>query len=204
MKAYRDVLKLLPHHPERVRNSRAVFTFKALQAVAKANGSQLMTTNTLNTHCEHMSELFTWAVREVMMERNPAEALVAVKRNRRDHDSRDPFSDADLQLIFGAEWFQNGKGTRTSNGTYFDFRPHYYWLPLLGLFTGARLNELCQLHLTDLRKTATGTHYFDFNLDDEDKTEEGDGDKSLKNVNSRRVVPRRSLRRPMTATYCVC
>ncbi|MFC6282458.1 MULTISPECIES: site-specific integrase [Polaromonas] len=194
MKAYRDALKLQPHHPERVRNSHAVSTFKELQAVAKANSLPLMTTNTLNTHCEHMSELFTWAVREEMMERNPAEALVTAKRDKRDQDSRAPFSDADLQLIFGAEWFQNGKGTPTSKGKYFDFRPHYYWLPLLGLFTGARLNELCQLHLTDIKRSAAATDYFDFNLDDEDKTDEGSGreaekDKSLKNVNSRRIVP---------------
>lgn len=189
LKTYRDLLKTQPHHPERVKNRFAASTFKELQAVAKANGLPLMTTGTLNTHCGHMSELFSWAVREEMLERNPAEALVTVKRDRRDQDSRAEFSEAELQLIFSAGWFKNGRGTPTSKGKYFDFRPHYYWLPLLGLFTGGRLNELCQLHLTDIRKTEAGTYYFDFNLDDEDKTEEGGKDKSLKNVNSRRVVP---------------
>jgi integrase len=27
-----------------------------------------------------------------------------------------------------------------------------YWIPLLGFFTGARLNELCQLHLCDIKE----------------------------------------------------
>ena len=27
--------------------------------------------------------------------------------------------------------------------------PYHFWLPLLALYTGARLNELCQLHLLD-------------------------------------------------------
>ena len=28
----------------------------------------------------------------------------------------------------------------------------HYWLPILGLFTGARLNELCQLQITDVKE----------------------------------------------------
>jgi hypothetical protein len=30
--------------------------------------------------------------------------------------------------------------------------PHRFWLPVLGLLTGCRLEELCQLYLDDIRQ----------------------------------------------------
>lgn len=65
---------------------------------------------------------------------------------------------------------------------------HCYWLPHIGLFTGARVNEICQLNpQTDiLEDDETGIHYFWI-------TEETEGDeridKSTKNKVSRRKVP---------------
>lgn len=31
-------------------------------------------------------------------------------------------------------------------------KPHQFWVPLIALFTGARLNEICQLHLDDIKQ----------------------------------------------------
>jgi hypothetical protein len=41
---------------------------------------------------------------------------------------------------------------------------HYCWLPLIGLYTGARINEICQLNPSeDIKQdSATGIHYFHF------------------------------------------
>lgn len=63
---------------------------------------------------------------------------------------------------------------------------HCYWLPLIGLYTGARVNEVCQLNpQCDIRQEQ-GVWVFEF-------TEESETDsrvkKSVKNVPSRRVVP---------------
>lgn len=58
--------------------------------------------------------------------------------------------------------------------------PSEYWLPILALHTGARLNELCQLTVTDI-----GRH-------DEVETIsilDGEMGKRLKNAASRRVIP---------------
>jgi len=65
---------------------------------------------------------------------------------------------------------------------------HRYWLPHIALFTGARVNELCQLNpQTDiLEDPETGIHHFWI-------TEDTEGDerieKSTKNAVSRRKVP---------------
>ena len=42
-----------------------------------------------------------------------------------------------------------------------------YWIPLIALFTGCRLNEICQLYLNDIR-CDNGQYYFDINDDAED------------------------------------
>ena len=51
---------------------------------------------------------------------------------------------------------------------------------MIALFSGMRLNEICQLHVSDIKRSPKGTHYFDVN-DDEDK--------HLKNEHSKRRVP---------------
>jgi integrase len=65
---------------------------------------------------------------------------------------------------------------------------HYYWLPLIGLYTGARINEICQLNpSTDIvLDNATGIHYFHFT--DDGETISG-VDKSIKTKSSKRIVP---------------
>ena len=64
---------------------------------------------------------------------------------------------------------------------------HQYWLPLLGLFTGARVNEICQLNpQVDIRMDQAGIWYLDI-------TEESEAaenvKKSVKTAVSKRKVP---------------
>ncbi len=67
-------------------------------------------------------------------------------------------------------------------------KAHCCWLPLIGLFTGARINEVCQLNpFTDIKQDqATGIWYFHFT--DESETAEGIV-KSIKTNSSHRIVP---------------
>lgn len=61
-----------------------------------------------------------------------------------------------------------------------------FWLPLIGLYTGARVNEICQLIPQGHIRQEAGIWLFDF-------TEDGEGDdrirRSLKNAPSVRTVP---------------
>ncbi len=190
MRAYREKLSLLPYHPERVKNLHGGNTSQELIEIAKSKKLRLMTTKTLAGHCVRMSELFGWAIKEDYLDKNPAQGLVEAKEEGLSQDGRNLFSDEDLGLIFGAKWFKDGRGIPTSKGKYPHFRCHYYWIPLLGLYTGARLNELCQLHLTDVKVSEKGTPYIEFTEDAPvDLTKASTKDKSLKTRNSRRVVP---------------
>jgi hypothetical protein len=55
------------------------------------------------------------------------------------------FSNVDLNRIF------SGRCYTAYEKLIPRIRDYMHWLPLLGFFTGARLEELCQLYLTDVR-----------------------------------------------------
>jgi len=215
MLAYTDMLKKLPNdrHKVRARFQLPNANFRDLIALADEHSLPRLTPAALEKMINGIAELFSWAHRQRFIKENPATGLGAEvfastgTKKSRASDERDPFSADDLSTIFGAVWFQTGTGTRTKNGGFYQYRPHYYWLPLLGLFVGGRLNELSQLYLADIRVSEAGTHYFDFNLDsvdkvdvDDDDESEGKGkgkggvapskpDKNLKNTYSARKIP---------------
>jgi len=81
-----------------------------------------------------------------------------------------PWSDAELNQIFNCEMYI--KGTHK--------KPSHYWAPLIALFTGARQNEICQLHIDDVKQSKDGVWYIDIN---------SEGIKKLKNKSSARVLP---------------
>ncbi|WP_394496284.1 site-specific integrase [Shewanella sp. ENK2] len=58
----------------------------------------------------------------------------------RKNDIRHEFNDQQLTLIFNMEQYIKNRFKH----------PYYYWVPLLLRFTGARLNEICQLHIKDI------------------------------------------------------
>lgn len=81
------------------------------------------------------------------------------------------FSDTDLKALFESDEYKNNT---------FD-APSKYWIPLIALHTGARLNEICQLTRCDI-----GEHDGIATIDITDN--EGD-EKRLKTIASRRLVP---------------
>ncbi|WP_146162243.1 hypothetical protein [Vibrio splendidus] len=62
------------------------------------------------------------------------------KKTRKDSETKNAYNHADLQKLFSTDIHTQKKYKH----------PHYYWLPLLGLYTGARLNELCQFYKQDI------------------------------------------------------
>lgn len=117
------------------------------------------------------------------------------KSGTKPHQQRDALSNDDLQKVFSAFWFANGTGQKTAAGRFYAYRPHYYWLPLLALYAGGRLNELSQLYLRDIVDIDDGIAFIDFNLLGDDKLDidESDpspaGDKSLKTIAAQRQIP---------------
>lgn len=53
-----------------------------------------------------------------------------------------PYTHTDLRKLIHSDEYKKGLHKK----------PYHFWIPLLGMFTGARLNEICQLHVTDIRR----------------------------------------------------
>ena len=117
-----------------------------------------------------VSSFFNWLVKQGYTENNPFSGI-APRRSHSARSERHPFTDDDLRLLFGTALFKEKKYTH-------DWQ---YWLPLLGLYTGARLEELCQLKVQDF-KIADGCHYIDINSN-------GDIENRVKTPSSVRKIP---------------
>jgi len=94
------------------------------------------------------------------------------KNTTPDDEQRQAFSDEDLTNLFESKEYV--QGTHSA--------PSHFWIPLLGLFTGARENELCQLYKSDVYKDiVAGIWVIDINQNGETK--------KLKKPNHKRIVP---------------
>lgn len=141
---------------------------KSLRTLAQeAQGTISVTT--FNHYLKNLSTLFTYARQEGYCDKNPFDGL-GVKQRSKASALRSRFSENDLRLIFSTSTYER----RSTN------KPHRYWLPLLGLFTGARLNELCQLYLDDV-VNVQGVDCFHIRAQRPDQ--------KLKNATSERLIP---------------
>ena len=164
-----------------------------LLVLAEEHGEPRLSSTSVERYVDTLSSMFAWGKRNQILTDNPAErAIEKSKKVTRDQDERCQFDKNDLEKIFSAAWFQTGTGVRNREGRFHQFAPHFFWLPLLGLYTGAGLNELSQLYLNDVKTSDSGVIYIDFNLNGPDKIDadgSADGsDKSLKTINSQRIV----------------
>ncbi len=90
---------------------------------------------------------------------------------RKEENPREPFSKEELKAIFNPLTYPRIMDTKYSCR---------YWIPFIALYSGMRLNEICQLYVDDI-KLSKGVWYF--NIDDKRK------DQHIKNPQSRRIVP---------------
>lgn len=201
VRKYIDLLRRMPTGPQlrRARRETGKATALALVEWADRRDVARMPDSTVNSYLMKLSECFAWGVARQVIKQNPLHGqLKQVKRlqvqNVRDDEQRPPLSPEDLEKIFAAPWFRAGGAPQNLSGKPSGhFRPFYYWIPLLALYTGGRANELAQLYLDDI-DDANPVPSICFQLTHPDQMDE-DGqavvrdDQSLKTRNARREVP---------------
>lgn len=108
---------------------------KLLQVTSPANA---------RTKLANFNTLMRFAVRRArVITVNPA-SDISIEVKRDPEDQVQPFDLPALQAIFGSPVYAEGIRPRAGSGE------AAYWLPLLALYTGARLNELGQLRPKDI------------------------------------------------------
>lgn len=194
---YETKLRKMPENRYSAARRHKTQDANQLLAMAEEYGETRLSSASVERYMDSLSSMFAWAVDNMILTLNPAKrAIEKSRKNTRNQDDRFLFEKAYLDKIFSAPWFLTGSGERNKQGRFYQFRPHFYWLPLLGLYTGGRINELCQLYIDDIKLSKSGAYYLDFNLDTPDKMDSDvrdgvvtDGsDKTLKTVNSKRII----------------
>lgn len=129
---------------------------------------------TVNRHVTNTKQLWSWLMANHLIKHNPTANLARAKRIQK--HTRAVLSSDDLKRVFitRAPEIHNGNTDSIE-----------YWLPWLGLFTGARRGELLQLTPTDIDEIGGVPCLKIATLDDDD----AQAKKSLKTAASARIVP---------------
>lgn len=177
---YKEFLKRYPKNRQQKYGDLSLDQIKAKNLDKK----ECLSVKTINsTYLSTMRNFVAWLQRwKDYTETNPFSGI-GLKDNVAADEKRDHFSKEQLIAIFSTPVFQ-GCRSHTCKGQYLEgnkiIRNAAYWLPLIGLFSGARLGELCQLYVKDI-KQQDSIWYFDINRDEEDK--------STKTASSVRKIP---------------
>ncbi|WP_406853480.1 DUF6538 domain-containing protein [Brevundimonas sp. BH3] len=182
----RDMIEVLRWQP---RNASKLFPKLSpieIAELAKREGrTDLINAANINTYLNKLGGVFNWAVAEELLDRNPAKGLRVPDPTAR-RDKRRPFSTNQLQAIFAAPLYTGCRDDGHGYATVGTARPRNarFWIPLLSLFAGLRLNEACQLDVADVRNI-DGVYCLVIS----ERSDDEQSDKRLKTSASERTVP---------------
>jgi len=153
-------------------------TVKQLLEMDIPEGERMSPVN-VNKYMSRLNQLCKWAVNHGYMDRNYADGKrVELTRKDKKRRKKFPFDLGDLKAIFGSPIHAENK--RDSSNT------EMFWVPLIALYSGMRMEEICQLQVSDVQEIEderNGAKAWCFDLN------ENGHDKSLKNLPSERLVP---------------
>jgi integrase len=159
-------------------NKKTAFQGKPVPEIIELNETEIhaetLSVSTINAYLTTLGAFFKWCVGNGYMSQNFAEGF-KIKTNRtrkRPDEIRQAFTPDHLNQIFSAPEYTEDKAKES----------YQFWLPILGLYTGARMNELCQLKLKAVQ-TVDGIPSLVIQNDPEDETVR------VKNSASRRIIP---------------
>jgi integrase len=132
---------------------------------------------------------FKWALERGLVSTDPTAAVrVTHPKKQKGTRSRRPFYVSDLTTLFTAPLFTGCKShSRRFEPGPLVIKDAYYWIIVLGYYTGARIGELVQLHFADVLAEATIPH-ISINESDPPGTQSSDY-KHVKTEAGVRLVP---------------
>lgn len=180
-KIFKDTLLRLPANWNKHGSLKGLPIGEAALRSEQLNLSPMSDSN-VNKIIGFVGSFWTWAEAHYEFVSSNIFKGLKIPRRKSVREERDPFSTAELQTIFTTPLYVGCKSTRywKEEGDWVPRSAGIFWLPLISLYSGARLGEIAQLYVDDIREEF-GIYFFDIN-------NEGD-DKRLKNSNSKRRIP---------------
>ena len=164
-------LEKLP--PRRKTDGR--YKNKSIKEIVQMDVKMTMDTRTINTLIQRCSSWLNWVIRKGYYEdKNIFHGKSIPSKKGKDVITRQPFNEEQLNLIFCKDYLN-----KTLNSSS-PCRYVFYWVGILGLFHGTRLQETTQLHINDIYPLDKL-----WVIDINDNTT----DKKLKTKTSNRVIP---------------
>jgi integrase len=149
-------------------------------AMADKKGLKPLSVTSVNSYLGNYAAVFRYAMLEHGLATNLVEGL-RLRGKRAGYTKRRSFTVEELNKLFRAPLYvgcKNDERSYTKRGPNKPRRGRF-WVPLISLFTGMRMEEICQLDVSDVAKRS-GVDVI--------MVREG-GDKSLKSEAAERVIP---------------
>jgi integrase len=130
--------------PDRATLKPAYRGMSVLQIIAAGKKEQVRSPSphTINKHTQRVSTFLNGLVNMDLLGKNPMKAIKPEIDTSTDLDTGRPFTKEELTKMFEPERFK----------AWASKYPHRWWGAILGLYTGARVNEVGQIYLDDVRQ----------------------------------------------------
>ena len=158
----RDLLRKLPPNFSKKKRYKGM----PVKAIAASNDEEVhLSSKTVNKYLTLLSSFFKWCIKLGEITQNPSEGLLlTIKTNA--SEEREVYSSEDVQRI-------QRKLPRDPSEL------EKYWIPMIAMYSGLRLDEICQLQKEDIQ-IIDNIPCFNIN---------SSGGKHLKTASSDRIVP---------------
>jgi hypothetical protein len=180
---------LLQQFPKNVAQRYPGLTLRQAIEDAKRRGDvQRLSGKTLENYFNNIVTIFNFAVEKRLISHNPAKGRWLRQRfSAPKHQRKPKFTIDQLNQLFRAPLYTGCKNDDSGYAVAGPNKPRRgrFWVSLLSLFHGLRLNETAQLYTEDVKKVA-GIDYLAIRQEREDGSK---CDKRLKTKQSKRDVP---------------
>jgi integrase len=174
---FKDDIRKLPRNRSKIQQYRNLDFHE--QVLLNVDEKDRISITTVNNILGYVSSFMKWSRINGFVEVNFFEGM-KLKKQIRQRDERDRFTEKEIKKIFQKHNYI--EFTEVENHKYSN-----YWTPLISVFSGMRLNEICSLYLDNIiqDKVNGRKKIWCFNiLEEPDRP-----DKHLKTLSSKRVVP---------------
>lgn len=148
----KEVLMRLPKNRNKMAKTRGLSILEQI----KIEDTEALSVGSVNKYLQCYSSLFLWAVKNGYADKNPFEGMSLRESSKK---KRDQFTPEQIKSMLHELKAQKDRET---------IADYAYWGTLIGIYTGARLNEIASLTPNDIREE-NGIWYFDINDKDEMK-----------------------------------
>lgn len=177
VRKFKTSLMILPS------NFQKKFRGQSLSALKTVTECKTLSVPTVNNYLGHIGSFINWCIKNGHYEKNNPFLGMMLKETETAINKRDPLSQDHLREIFSSPVYKGCKSAK-KHDRYISgeciIKDGFYWVPFIALYSGARMQEICQLYKTDIRQIGD-IWVFDFN--------DNGPDKQLKTSSSARKTP---------------